>query len=212
MKLLWAAGGVLCTFTLHHDVCLSREATRHGSSSRLAFRSYGSCSGPCSFICQKGSAGPFTIRHSSSATGTNFLWSFKKRVRPLTSALSTYQMHVHPRRFHSYREDTQPTTILSDISSAFPLPPTAQPQSTINLSIVSIAGDTFLSSVACMLGSKLTKTDLYNCCLVTFKTAKGSITIPSGTRSIRASVRAGVRPGVWQRHTLLAPRRLQHRP
>ncbi|KAI9791236.1 MAG: hypothetical protein M1816_004228 [Peltula sp. TS41687] len=106
-------------------------------------------------------------------------WRYKVRVRHLLSALSQYQMHVHPRRLYCYQEDMQTLETILNIRSEFPLDPSIAVGDTTDLSVSAVVGDTLLSSAAWMLGSKLSGMDLYDSCVVVLTVNGKSVAIPS---------------------------------
>lgn len=98
----------------------------------------------------------------------------KMRVLGLTMALSKYQIYIHPRGDHSYNYDcftaSEIPKLLTQHAIAYPTDNLDQNDSTIEISIKAVIGDTTLSSAAWIAGSNLTPMELYDSCVVVFDT------------------------------------------
>ncbi|KDR73984.1 hypothetical protein GALMADRAFT_250714 [Galerina marginata CBS 339.88] len=132
--------------------------------------------------------------------------SMRLRVANLVLAVANYQMHLHPRGIEGYREDTlsakQIATLLAapNVREVYELRDNdIQPNSSVQLNILAIVGDTALSSAAWMIGSKLTPMDLYDSCIVvlsypqTEKQAQQIVAIPAArVYTARASLQSAM--------------------
>lgn len=103
---------------------------------------------------------------------------FKGRIRRLALALSTYQIHVHPRGVYSYEEDSQLLNRMENLQTIFELTSEAMERETIELSVTAVIGDTLLSSVCWILGSELTGLQLYDSCIIILDIKGSSVAIP----------------------------------
>jgi hypothetical protein len=103
---------------------------------------------------------------------------FKIRIRRLALALSTYQIHVHPRGVYSYEEDSQPLRRVENVQKEFTLTLEEISHGTVELSVTAIIGDTILSSVCWILGSKLTGLQLYDSCIIILDIKGTPVAIP----------------------------------
>lgn len=104
---------------------------------------------------------------------------FKSRIRRLIFALSKYQMHVHPRGAYCYEEDVQSCDTSYNMQARFILTPEDLHRGEVTLSVVSIVGDTLLSSATWLFGSKLSGMDLYDSCIVVLELNCTTVAIPS---------------------------------
>ena len=119
--------------------------------------------------------------------GKNSPPEFGTRLLGLASALSKYQMLVHPRGPHCYKEDLQLPLVIQRTLRAgncmlqpnFPAAIGIADGGEIELSIHAVIGDTLLSSVARFRGCSLTGMDLYDSCLVVLYAAGQTYIIPS---------------------------------
>lgn len=101
----------------------------------------------------------------------------------LCAGISQYQVALHPRGQHCYLDDTQDPTAVAEIlritewiadpakNLVYPYPNEIQ--------IVSVIGDTFLSSVSWIRGHSLSGFELYDSCLIAMK-----INVPEGKKLI----------------------------
>lgn len=105
-------------------------------------------------------------------------YHFKTRIRRLALALSTYQIHLHPRELHSYEEDMHPLHGVKNLQRTFPLTSEDIARGNVELSITAVIGDTVLSSACWILGSKLTGLQLYDSCIIILDLNGTSIAIP----------------------------------
>lgn len=103
---------------------------------------------------------------------------FKTRIRRLALALSTYQIHVHPRGVYSYEEDSQPVHRVKNLKYEFPLTPEDINHGKVELSVTAIIGDTILSSACWILGSELTGLQLYDSCIIILDIKGTPVAIP----------------------------------
>ncbi|KAJ7652790.1 hypothetical protein DFH06DRAFT_1134243 [Mycena polygramma] len=115
----------------------------------------------------------------------------RARVFELICALAQCQAFFHPRGRRQYTEDTFSTRQLVSIldglklNTVYPLPPIHIPVTPLDLTAV--FGDTLLSSVMWVAGSKLTPMDLYDSCIAVLSLPKlarnsvagGSIAVPA---------------------------------
>lgn len=178
-KLVWGFGSVVCTMALiatyitlgKHDIKIISIWIGF-QVSWLALRSvfFHFAEG-----MDKAFHRPFIVRKDWASLP----WRFKVRIRHLLSALSRYQMHVHPRRLYCYKEDMQTLETIDNIRPDCPLDPSICVGDTVDLSISAVVGDTLLSSAAWMLGSKLSGMDLYDSCVVALTVDGKSAAIPS---------------------------------
>ncbi|KAJ6473297.1 hypothetical protein DFH09DRAFT_1219108 [Mycena vulgaris] len=96
----------------------------------------------------------------------------KERIIDLSFALAKCQSLIHPRGQAQYASDTFTTSDLTLISDGlkppnlYPLPDLNSP--TFEVEIKAVFGDTALSSVMWITGSKTTPMDLYDSCIVVF--------------------------------------------
>lgn len=113
--------------------------------------------------------------------------SMKERTLRLTMALAQYQTYVHPRGPYSYKEEIFTTTMVRSVflqaryilHSEFPLDDFSVTAPTFEVSVVAVIGDPILASAAWMYGSSLNGMDLYDSCIVLFKTESSVIAVPS---------------------------------
>ena len=113
--------------------------------------------------------------------------SLKSRVLNLMSALGCYLTSVHPRREIAYRTTTvapeELRIIIFHTSSRlhYPLPQDINPvdvrqraqNELIEIEINAVIGDPILSSAAWIAGTHHTPTDLYDCCIISFRICSG---------------------------------------
>lgn len=104
--------------------------------------------------------------------------SFKTRILRLALALSTYQIHLHPRGAYSYEEDAKPLHKLENLRTEFALTPEEIRQGKVELSVTAVIGDTVLSSACWILGSELTGLQLYDSCIIVLDIRGTSVAIP----------------------------------
>ena len=123
------------------------------------------------------------FNHPSLTTHTwdQLPYSYKSRVRELVFALSSYEIHVHPRGAYSYVDQTRkldslPKTIL-DVPQA--CLPKVEADGKYKLKIEAVVSDTILSSAAWVFGSKLNSIDYYDSCIVILKLDGVDTAIPS---------------------------------
>lgn len=111
-------------------------------------------------------------------------FSKRKRTLDLANAVSTYQIHVHPRGSYAYDDDV---ASFGFVCNDF-LDPLKAAKSELNIDGISdektivfkgVVGDTLLASLAWFYGSKLTGPDLYDSCIVIIKLANTIQAIPS---------------------------------
>lgn len=136
----------------------------------------------CSFVHNEGdSSQPPPPLEFSSYTLQSLPPDLKPRIFDLILATSRYQSLVHVRGTQSYEDDhfssqqvismiTLPT--LTQQYPAYEL--LNQGHTSFTVDIVGIIGDTLLSSAAWIMGSEWTPTDLYDCCIVSFRNSKSS--------------------------------------
>ena len=105
----------------------------------------------------------------------------KYRVVKLMSALASYLTSVHPRREIAYRtaavtpEELRIIIFHSSPSLYYPLPQdidsfAIRKKKKFEININAVIGDPILSSAAWIAGArKLTPTDLYDCCIISFR-------------------------------------------
>lgn len=103
---------------------------------------------------------------------------FKTRILRLALALSTYQIHLHPRGAYSYEEDFKPRHRIENLQREFALTPEKIRQGSIELSVTAVIGDTVLSSACWILGSELTGSQLYDSCIIILDIKGTSVAIP----------------------------------
>ncbi|KAJ6505684.1 hypothetical protein C8R47DRAFT_134102 [Mycena vitilis] len=134
---------------------------------------------------------PMALRILVGRPWSNVPRDLKERVFELICALAQCQAFVHPRGRRQYNEDTvsarQLVSILDgvELNTICPLPPIHIPL--IPLDFTAVFGDTLLSSVMWVAGSKLTPMDLYDSCIVVLSLPKlgpnsvagGSIAVPA---------------------------------
>jgi len=94
----------------------------------------------------------------------------KLRVANLALGIAKYQTHSHPRGLLAYNDDSfsayQISTILATPNLREDYTLSQEDIQTVHVDIHAIIGDTALSSVAWVVGSTLTPTDLYDSCIV----------------------------------------------
>ncbi|KAJ6468044.1 hypothetical protein DFH09DRAFT_508254 [Mycena vulgaris] len=121
-------------------------------------------------------ANPMALRMLVARSWANLPKELKERVFELACGLAQCQMFVHPRGRRQYIEDTfsyrQLGIILdgSDPTTLYPLPPARL--SSVALQLTAVLGDTLLSSVMWITGSKITPMDLYDSCILVFSLPK----------------------------------------
>ena len=119
--------------------------------------------------------------------GMNTPPEYRFRLLGLAAALSKYQMLVHPRGPHCYKEDLQlPMEIRHTLRAgncmlqpSFPAAALTEDGGEIEISIHAVIGDTLLSSAARFHGCSLTGMDLYDSCLIVLYAAGQTYIIPS---------------------------------
>lgn len=102
--------------------------------------------------------------------------SLRLRLVDLTIDLAKYQTTIHPRGEIAYRDDSFDSEILvstcgsdAPFHTTFPLTDSDTCKSPVQVNIMSVVGDTMLSSTAWVSGSAaLTPNDLYDSCILTF--------------------------------------------
>jgi hypothetical protein len=120
------------------------------------------------------------MNNSVERVVTEMSWStlpspLKYRVVMLMSAFGSYLTSVHPRREIAYRTATvapEELRIIIFHSSSrlyYPLPQDVRQNKSIEIDINAVIGDPILSSAAWIAGTHLTPTDLYDCCIVSFR-------------------------------------------
>jgi hypothetical protein len=120
--------------------------------------------------------------------------NLKNRALDLVFALSKCQMHGHPRGMYAYEEDLrsfeQMKTFLSrtgpNMQPTYPMDLLRRSGSEFEVFLVSVVGDTLLTSAAWFQGSKLTGMDLYDSCIVTLRVGETHFSIPAA-RALCAS-------------------------
>ncbi|KAL9125924.1 MAG: hypothetical protein Q9217_004945 [Psora testacea] len=117
---------------------------------------------------------------------------FKMRVQRLISAISKYQMLIHPRGPYCYEEDLSSYDNAHNVQYRFILTPEDLNEGKVKLSVTSVIGDTLLSSTAWLFGSKLSGMDLYDSCIVLLDLDGTTVAIPSarvmsGKRTLHVS-------------------------
>jgi hypothetical protein len=110
----------------------------------------------------------------------------KLRVRRLVFALSKYQGHIHPRGLWSYNEDLEMVDGFENVFNEYPIDVSRTVE--VQISVHAVIGDTLLSSVAWILGSKKGAFDFYDTCIVILNLKGSTIAIPA------ARVLSGLRP------------------
>jgi hypothetical protein len=110
----------------------------------------------------------------------------KSRVRGLIFALARYQRHIHRRKYRSYDEDLELVTKLENIHKDFPLDPVRD--STINVTVSGVIGDTIISSVSWIEGATQGGFDFYDTCIVLLRFGEKIMAIPA------ARVLSGMKP------------------
>jgi hypothetical protein len=127
---------------------------------------------------------------------TEMSWStlpspLKYRVVMLMSALGSYLTSVHPRREIAYRtatvapEELRVIIFHSSPRLYYPLPQdidsfkfNVRQKNLIEININAVIGDPILSSAAWIAGTHLTPTDLYDCCIISFRISTPSRDLP----------------------------------
>jgi hypothetical protein len=134
-------------------------------------------------------ADPMALRMLVGRPWASLPRELKERVFELACALAQCQAFVHPRGRRQYIEDTFSARQLSiivhgsELIPLYPLP--SLPSSSVPLQLTAVMGDTLISSIMWITGSRLTPMDLYDSCLVVFSlpksttTASRTITVPA---------------------------------
>jgi len=139
------------------------------------------------------SADPLARRMLVERSPTHLPVYMKERVVNLTFALAKYQIRTHPRGEPAYLEESSSSYELVSMFVRTPpemLHPLSSGQaalSSLEVEVIAVVGDTMLSSVAWMSGSKLSPMDLYDSCIVLFAVSPTSTaTVKSRTLAIPA--------------------------
>jgi hypothetical protein len=111
----------------------------------------------------------------------------KRRTLDLVFAISKCQMHGHPRGMYSYAEDVASFEQINNFllrneppfDESYPIELFQGVERVPEVLVASVIGDTLLSSAAWFQGSNLSGMDLYDSCVVTFKTRGRFLSIPS---------------------------------
>lgn len=101
----------------------------------------------------------------------------KERVRRLAFALASYQQSIHPRGLWSYKEDLDSVDQLDNVNAEYPLSSTSE--SVLPISVHGVIGDTILSSVSWICGSKNSGFDFYDACIVILNLKDCRMAIPA---------------------------------
>lgn len=100
----------------------------------------------------------------------------KTRVRNLVLGLAEYQCHVHPRGSWSYNEDIK---IMKSLNVYAEYPSTISEGADVQILVSGVIGDTLLSSVSWISGSKKGGFDFYDTCIVILSLKEVEIAIPA---------------------------------
>lgn len=125
--------------------------------------------------------------------------SLRLRIIDLAVDLARYQTTIHPRGEIAYRDDSFDSKTLAAICSndaffysSYPFHNSITSTSSVQVDILSVVGDTMLSSIAWIAGSTLAPKDLYDSCILTLSIA-ASVATTSQTISVPAArVLAGI--------------------
>lgn len=167
--LLWGIGALLCTFCLVMTYFIMGQQNQGVSFLWLCFQLVWTLA---RMILQYFAEieDPHGHRSFSEKMEDRRPKSWRHRVLRLTASLAKYQMLLHPRGEKAYKNDCFSAEDLSLLSlgSILDLFPLSAEQKSVNVDMVRVVGDPFLSSAAWIVGSKITPMDVYDCCVVTF--------------------------------------------